>query len=122
MIDVFETNNTNLVSFRLSGQIGAEDIDVIADILEKKFDSQEFVDLYIEIADDLEESFGGLFEQAKKGFSVILPNLGKLRKAALVSDKTWLHKVTDFKDIFFSMEMKAFKFPEKEIAREWVEI
>lgn len=110
----------NLVCFRLEGKISAEDIDEIAEVLEAKFDSEKSINLYIEIDNNLEESFGGIFEQAKKGFTVILPNLGKIKKAALVSDKNWLRKITDFKDMFFSMEMRGFPSVEKDEAFEWV--
>ncbi len=120
MITFLHQDNGNVVSFRLEGKIIAEDIDKIADILEKKFDSEESVNLYIEIDNDLEESFGGVLEQAKKGFTVILPNLGKIKKAALVSDKSWLRKISDFKDMFFTMEMKGFPSIEKDEAFDWV--
>lgn len=120
MITFLNQELLNIVSFRLEGKISAEDIDEIADILEKKFNSPESVNLYIEIDNDLEESFGGIFEQAKKGFKVILPNLGKIKKAALVSDKDWLRKITSFKDMFFSMEMKGFPSIEKDEAWDWI--
>jgi hypothetical protein len=120
MITLLHQEIGNVVSFRLEGKIDAEDIDKIADILEKKFDSEESVNLYIEIDNDLEESFGGIFEQAKKGFTVILPNLGKIKKAALVSDKGWLRKITDFKDMFFTMEMRGFPSNEKDKAFQWI--
>ncbi|MCW5958758.1 MAG: STAS/SEC14 domain-containing protein [Pyrinomonadaceae bacterium] len=120
MIAFLHEELPNLVAFRLSGTVSAEDIDQVADRLEKSFDSEEFVNLYVEIDNDLQESFGGISEQAKKGFSVILPNLGKLRKAAVVSDKSWIQKITDFKDMFFSMDMKAFPESESDGAFEWI--
>ena len=120
MINFLHQDTTTVVSFRLEGKIVADDIDKIADILEAKFKSEECVNLYIEIDHDLEESFGGILEQAKKGFTVILPNLGKIKKAALVSDKNWLRKITDFKDMFFTMEMRGFPSSEKDEAFDWV--
>ena len=120
MIDFLHQETETVVSFRLKGKIVAEDIDKIADILEAKFNSENSVNLYIEIDNDLEESFGGILEQAKKAFTVILPNLGKIKKAALVSDKNWLRKITDFKDMFFSMEMRGFSSSEKDEAFDWV--
>ncbi|MEZ5425961.1 MAG: STAS/SEC14 domain-containing protein [Pyrinomonadaceae bacterium] len=120
MVNFLHLEIKELLAFHLSGTVSAEDIDLIADSLEEKFDRFDEVNLYIEIDDSLEESFGGILEQAKKGFSVILPNLGKIKKAALVSDKAWLRKITDFKDLFFTMEMKGFSSPEKEEAFKWV--
>lgn len=120
MIDFLHQDTDTVISFRLEGKIVAEDIDKIADLLEAKFDSGESVSLYIEIDNDLEESFGGIFEQAKKAFTVILPNLGKIKKAALVSDKNWLRKITDFKNMFSSMEMRGFPSGEKDAAFDWV--
>lgn len=122
MITFLETEANEVVSFRLAGTLPAEDIDQIAVVLESKFASEAFVNLYIEIAEDLEESFGAILEHAKVGFSVILPNLGKIKKAALVSDKSWLRKITDFKDMFFSMEMRGFSTVDKSAAIEWINL
>lgn len=120
MINFLHQETETVVSFRLEGKITAEDIDKIADILEAKFNTEEILNLYIEIDNELEESFGGILEQAKKGFTVILPNLGKIKKSALVSDKNWLRKITDFKDMFFTMEMRGFPSSEKDEAFDWV--
>lgn len=120
MITFFAQEQSFVIGFRLEGVLSSEDIDQIAEELLQKFGSEEFVNMFIEIDEDLEESFGAIFEHAKVGFSVILPNLGKIRKAALVSDKSWLRKITDFKDMFFTMEMKAFPMVEKEEAQAWI--
>lgn len=120
MITFLHQETETVVSFRLEGKIVTEDIDKIADILQEKFNREENVNLYIEIDDDLEESFGGIFEQAKKAFTIILPNLGKIKKVVLVSDKNWLRKITDFKDMFFTMEMRGFPSSEKDEALDWV--
>ncbi len=120
MINFLHQEAESVVGFRLEGKIIAEDIDKIADLLQEKFKTDETVNLYIEIDDNLEESFGGILEQAKKGFTVILPNLGKIKKAALISDKSWLRKITDFKDMFVTMEMRGFPSSEKNDAFLWV--
>jgi hypothetical protein len=110
-----------VISFRLEGELSASDIDQVAELLEKKFDSEDSVNLFVEIADDLQESFGAILEHAKVGFTVILPNIGKIKKAALVSDKSWLRNITDFKDMFFSMEIRGFPSIEKDEAIHWVQ-
>lgn len=120
MIVFLHEELTNLVAFRLSETVSAEDIDQVADRLEKSFANEDYVNLYVEIDEDLHESVGGILEQAKKGFTVILPNLGKIRRAAVVSDKSWIQKITDFKDMFFSMEMKAFPESSSGEAFVWV--
>ncbi len=120
MIIFLHQETENVVSFRLEGKITAEDIDKIAGALEPKFNSNEDVNLYIEIADSFEESFGAILEQAKKSLSVFLPNLGKIKKAALITDKSWLRKVADFKDMFFSVDMRGFPMIEKDEAFDWV--
>jgi SpoIIAA-like len=120
MITFLNQELSTVIGFRLEGKLSAEDIDRIAEILEQKFDTEESVNLYIEIADDLEESFGAILEHAKVGFTVILPNLGKIEKAALVSDKSWLRNITDFQGMFLSMEIKGFPLDEKEVAVKWI--
>ena len=120
MITFLNQETTNVVSFRLEGKITAEDIDKIADVLEPRFNSVENINLYIEIADSFEESFGAILEQGKKSFSVFLPNLGKIKKAAIVSDKSWIKKITDFEGMFVSTKMKGFSMNEKDEAFDWV--
>lgn len=120
MVTFLHEETANMVGFKLQGSITAEDIGIIVDILEKKFESEEKVNLYIEVEEDLDESFGGILEHAKKAFTVVLPNLGKIKKIAMIADKERIQKIMDYKDLFFTIELRGFQSIERESAHDWV--
>lgn len=109
-----------MIAVRFKETITAADIDEIADIFEAKLKSSEIVNLYIEVGDSVGETFEGVIEQVKKGFSVILPNLCRIQKAVIVTDKSWLQTAADIKNKLFSIEIKSFPLDEKDEAYEWI--
>ena len=108
-----------LIELTINGKISKEDLKAALNALEdpfekwseirllKRIDSFEGMELKA-MADDLKFAYNNF------------GNLKKIRKAAVVTDKEWIEKITDWFKPLFPGEVKVFENEDIEKARSWL--
>ncbi len=119
MFKVIE-NGTNRLDIEISGKLDAESMKVALDELVSKSESiQNGIMLYTIIDFQLPtiSAIGIEISRLPAMFGL----MKKFNRAAVLTDKTWLKKVSEFEGILFpGLEIKAFNFDQKEEAEAWL--
>jgi len=110
----------NRLDIEMSGTLNAEEMKIALDeLVEKSKDIQNGKMLY-EVIDFHLPSLGAIAIE----FSRLPSMLGLLKKfdrAAVLTDKTWLKKVSELEGVLYpSLEIKAFNRNQKEEAEAWL--
>lgn len=110
----------NRLDIELSGKLSSEDMKVALDELVRHSAQIERGKLLYEIIDFHLPSLGAL----KVEFSRLPEMFGLMKKferAAVLTDKTWLKKVSELEGIFYpGLEIKAFNRDQKAEAEAWL--
>jgi len=113
-------NGMNRLDIEMSGKLNAEDMIIALDELVRKSENiengkmlYEVIDFHIPSLDAITIEFSRL--PSMFGF------LKKFRRAAVLTDKTWLKKVSEFEGALFpGLEIKAFSRDQKIEAEAWL--
>ena len=114
------SNGINRLDLELSGKLNTEEMKIALDELESKSKNIENGKMLYEIKDFHLPSLGAIAVEFSR-----LPSLfglmKKFNRAAVLTDKTWLKKVSEFEGrLFPGLEIKAFGSDQKEEAEAWL--
>lgn len=107
----------HIIGIDIDGWIEAEDIERIAELIEKRLNQGERLRIYAEVNNWSGMSLGALIKDLK--FS--LQHFQDFEKEAIVSDRRWLEALAALGNTLFSgIEVKHFTFEDRDRALEWV--
>ena len=110
----------NRLDIEMSGKLNAEDMIIALDELVSKSENIENGKMLYDVIDFQIPSLDAItieFSRLPSMFGF----LKKFRRAAVLTDKTWLKKVSDFKGALFpGLEIKAFSRDQKIEAEAWL--
>ena len=113
-------NGINRLDIELSGKLNAEDMKIALDDLVSKSKNIENGKMLYEIIDVHLPSFGAIgieFSRLPAMFGL----MKKFDRAAVLTDKTWLKKVSEFEGALYpGLEIKAFNRDQKAEAEDWL--
>ena len=118
MLEMMDIGIDKAVACRWGGKITEDEMKLILSSLKEKIEKYEKIHIYQEI-----DSFGGvklnaLVEEFKFLFDV---GLSHFDKAAVVTDKKWVHKMVGVEDkVFRKIDMKSFPKDKREEAIEFL--
>ena len=115
-----EPNGPNRLDIKLSGKLDAQEMKIALDDLVSKSEGIENGKMLYDIIDFHLPSLAAI----KIEFSRLPEMIGLMRKfnrAAVLTDKTWLKKVSELEGLFYpGLEIKAFDRNQKEAAEDWL--
>ena len=115
-----EQNGKNRLDIQLSGKIDSEDMKIALDELVSKSESIKNGKMLYDIIDFHLPSLGAIaieFSRLPSMFGFIK----RFDRAAVLTDKTWLKKVSEFEGALFpGLEIKAFARDQKAEAEAWL--
>ena len=113
-------NGINRLDIEMSGKLSAEDMKIALDELVSKSKNIENGKMLYKVIDFHLPSLGAMTIE----FSRLPGMLGLMKKfdrAAVLTDKTWLKKVSELEGALFpGLEIKAFDIDEKAEAEAWL--
>jgi hypothetical protein len=113
-------NGLNRIDIELSGKLNSEEMKIALDELVSKSMNIENGKMLYDVIDFHLPSLGAIGIELSR-----LPEMFRLMKkfdrAAVLSDKTWLKKVSEFEGAFFpGLKIKAFNRDQKAEAEAWL--
>ncbi|KPJ77842.1 MAG: hypothetical protein AMJ54_06650 [Deltaproteobacteria bacterium SG8_13] len=115
-------NGANRLDIQLSGKLNTEEMIIALDKLVRKSENIENGRMLYEIIDFHLPSLGAIVIE----FSRLPSMFGLMKKfdrAAVLTDKTWLQKISEFEGALFpGLEIKAFNRDQKVEAEAWLSI
>ncbi len=113
-------NGVNRLDIELSGKLDAEDMRVALDELENKSKNIENGKMLYEIIDFHIPSLGAIGVEFSR-LPAMFGLMKKFDRAAVLTDKTWLKKVSELEGILYpGLEIKAFNRDQKAEAEAWL--
>ena len=113
-------NGINRLDIEMSGKLNAEDMKIALDELVSKSKNIENGKMLYEIIDFHLPSLGAIKIEFSR-LPEMLRLMKKFDRAAVLTDKTWLKKVSEFEGVFYpGLEIKAFNRDQKEEAEDWL--
>lgn len=111
MIEYLDIGVPKAVAYRISGKISQDEMHEVLQKITAKIDEFGEVYLYQEV-----ESLGGVeFEAIVEKLKFLVSHgVSDIHKAAVITDKNWLHKVVQFEDkLFPQTELRSFSMDAK---------
>lgn len=117
VIDILDMGAAAVIGVRISGKIDKPDVDRVIAAVKARINAAEKLGVYVEV-----ESFDGIsFEALLEDLKFALPNLGKFKKKAVVSDTQWMETLTTISDrLFPNVEIKHFSLDRTAEAKSWI--
>lgn len=113
-------NGVNRLDIELSGKLNAEEMRIALDDLVTKSNNIEYGKMLYDVVEFHLPSLEAIaieFSRLPSMFGV----LKKFDRAAVLSDKTWLKKVSEFEGVLFpGLEIKAFSRDQRVEAEAWL--
>ena len=113
-------NGTDRLDIEMSGKLNAEEMKIALDELVSKSEKIENGKMLYDVIDFHLPSLRAIsieFSRLPEMFGL----LRKFNRAAVLTDKTWLKKVSEFEGALFpGLEIKAFNRDQKEEAEAWL--
>jgi len=110
----------NRLDIEISGKLNSEDMKIALDELVGKSENIEHGKMLYDVIDFHLPSLGAIaieFSRLPSMFGL----MKKFDRAAVLTDKTWLKKVSEFEGTLFpGLEIKAFNRDQKEEAEAWL--
>jgi hypothetical protein len=110
----------NRLDIEMSGKLDADEMTKVLDELVSRSEGIENGQMLYDVVDYHLPSLGAIVIE----FSRLPSMLGwmkKFNRAAVLTDKTWLKKASEFEGVFFPhLEIKAFSRDQKEAAEKWL--
>jgi hypothetical protein len=115
-----EQHDPNRLDIQLSGKLDTEEMKIALDELVSKSENIENGKMLYEIIDFHLPSLGAIVIEFSR-LSSMFGLMKKFDRAAVLTDKTWLKKVSEFEGALFpGMEIKAFGRDQKAEAESWL--
>ena len=119
MFKVIE-NGTNRLDIEMSGKLDAESMKVVLDEFISKSENIQNGKLLYVIIDFQLPTLGAIGIEFSR-LPSLLGLMKKFNRAAVLTDKTWLKKVSEFEGALFpGLEIKAFNIDQKDEAEVWL--
>ncbi len=113
-------NGINRLDIEMSGKLNTEDMKIALDELVSKSKNIENGKMLYEIIDFHLPSLGAIGVEFSR-FPAMFGLMKKFDRAAVLTDKTWLKKVSEFEGALFpGLEIKAFNRDQKAEAEAWL--
>jgi hypothetical protein len=113
-------NGVNRLDIRLSGKLDAEEMKIALDELVRKSENVENGKMLYEIIDFHFPSLAAIAIEFSR-LPAMLGFIKKFNRAAVLTDKAWLQKVSEFEGALFpGLEIKAFARDRKGEAEAWL--
>jgi len=113
-------NGTNRLDIEISGKLNAEDMKIALDEMVNKSKNIENGKMQYDVIDFHLPSLGAITIEFSR-FPSMLGLMKKFNRAAVLTDKTWLKKVSEFEGALFpGLEIKAFDRDRKADAEAWL--
>ena len=113
-------NGVNRLDIEMSGKLNSEEMKIALDELVLKSENIVNGKMLYDVIDYHLPSLGAIgieFSRLPSMFGL----MKKFNRAAVLTDKTWLKKVSEFEGVLFpSLEIKAFDRDQKEEAEAWL--
>lgn len=118
MFTFLDMEADNVVGIHIDGKINDASFDALVALLEKKMEDHPKVRVYVELKSFKGVSLKTFFKDLKFAFN----NWERVDREAIVTQKEWIKKLTEWEDQLFStIDLKAFSFEEKAQAKKWVQ-
>jgi hypothetical protein len=115
-----EQNGMNRLDIQLSGKLDDEEMKIALDELVSKSEIIENGKMLYEIMDFHLPSLGAILIEFSR-LPLMFRVIKKFHRAAVLTDKTWLKKVSEFEGALFpGLEIKAFSRDQKAEAEAWL--
>ena len=113
-------NGINRLDIELSGKLNAEDMKIALDELVSKSQNIENGKMLYDVIDFHLPSLGAITIEFSR-FPSMLGLMKKFNRAAVLTDKSWLKKVSEFEGLLYpGLEIKAFSRDQKAEAEAWL--
>jgi len=113
-------NGINRLDIEMSGKLSAEDMKIALDELVSRSEKIENGKMLYKVIDFHLPSLGAITIEFSR-FPEMLGLMKKFDRAAVLTDKTWLKKVSEFEGALFpGLEIKAFDIDQKAEAEAWL--
>ena len=113
-------NGKNRLDIEMSGKLNAEDMEIALDELVSKSKDIKNGKMLYEIIDFHLPSLGAIGVEFSR-LPVMFGLLKKFDRAAVLTDKSWLKKVSEFEGALYpGLEIKAFNRDQKVEAEDWL--
>lgn len=117
MIKEVNIPSTKAVGFNISGKIDKNDIKLVIDAVNRKFEFENKLAIYVELENFAGVSLKAFIEDLKFG----IPNMHRFTKKAVISDTSWHEALAEMSNkIIPGIELRHFKKEEKDAALLWV--
>ena len=113
-------NGINRLDIEMSGKLNAEDMKIALDELVSKSKNIENGKMLYEVIDFHLPSLGAIGVEFSR-LPAMFGLMKKFDRAAVLTDKTWLKKVSEFEGALYpGLEIKAFDIDQKSEAETWL--
>ena len=113
-------NGVNRLDIQMSGKLNTEDMKIALDDLVSKSKNIENGKMMYEVIDFHLPSLGAIGVEFSR-LPAMFGLMKKFDRAAVLTDKTWLKKVSKFEGALFpGLEIKAFNLDQKAEAEAWL--
>jgi hypothetical protein len=113
-------NGINRLDIEMCGKLNSEDMKIALDELISKSQNIENGGMLYEIIDFYLPSLGAIGVEFSR-LPTMFGLMKKFNRAAVLTDKTWLKKVSEFEGALFpGLEIKAFNTDQKAEAEAWL--
>jgi hypothetical protein len=114
------SNGINRLDIQMSGKLNADDMKTALDEIASKSENIENGKMLYEIIDFHLPSLGAIAIEFSR-LSSMLGLMKKFVRAAVLTDKTWVKKISEFEGVLYpGLEIKAFNRDQKEEAETWL--
>ena len=119
MIEVLQDMPEGVAGIRVSGKVTGDEISAFKPEMQKLLDADE-VRIVEVIAPDYEGfGHGGLVEDLKQGFGVLIKHHSAFKRVAVVADKEWVRHTVHAVGWMMPYELEVFGLDELERAKQW---
>lgn len=120
MLDILPSYAPHVVAMRISGLLGAEDLQRAIDAIEAKKKMHPRINVYTELDDMRWMTFTAFLRDLGYGLTQI-GDVNRYFRAAVLSDRHWVRHLTQLESrILKPMQVRVFPTRQKTLAREWV--
>jgi hypothetical protein len=108
------------LDIEMSGKLGTEEMKIALDELVSKSEDIEKGKMLYDVVDYHLPSLGAIAIEFSR-LAAMLGWLKKFDRAAVLTDKTWLKKISEFEGMFFpGLEIRAFDRDQRAQAQAWL--
>jgi hypothetical protein len=121
MIEKIDIGHPHVLGFRVEGELDVQDMKASQKVIKPELETDAPFNLYLEMAATEGVEPAAVQERVRFILSNFSDVMSKVRKIALVTDKSWLqHLMSGVMTLVPSIEQRSFSFEDADAARRWV--